>query len=80
VLITGIRKREFGFLLGFLDGRPAWGMELMPPAEQKSLYQMRKVVSEDNKFTFIEPIPCRAKYRHLTKAGLLRIPSFLKWN
>ena len=80
VLITGLRKGEFGVLLNFLDSKPAGLMEFMPPSERKSLYNNKKVVSEDDKFTFIEPIKCRVKYRNLTKAGFLRIPSFVQWN
>ncbi|MEH7506006.1 hypothetical protein V7152_29340 [Neobacillus drentensis] len=69
VMITGIRKGEFGLLLSFLDGNPAGIMEFMPPAERKQLYMQQKVISEDDKFTLIEPINCRVKYsygfRHL---------------
>ncbi|MEY2195755.1 ATP-dependent DNA ligase [Neobacillus sp. BF23-41] len=79
VCITGLRKGEFGLLLSFLDGKPAGLMEFMPPAERKSLYQQQRIVSEDEKFNFIEPFKCRVKYRNLTKTGLLRIPSFVEW-
>lgn len=80
VMITGIRKGEFGILLSFLDGKPAGIMEFMPPSERKDLYRRQKVVSEDDKFMFSDPIKCRVKYRNLTKAGFLRIPSFVQWN
>jgi DNA ligase 1 len=79
VLITGLRKGEFGLLLSFIDGRPAGLMEFMPPDERKNLYRLQQAVSEDKKFTFIEPIMCRVKYRNLTKTGYLRIPSFVDW-
>jgi DNA ligase-1 len=78
VMIAGLRKGEFGVLLNFLDGTPAGLMEFMPPCERKNLYRRKKLVSEDDKFIFIEPIECRVKYRNLTKAGFLRIPS-LHW-
>ncbi|MFP5116099.1 ATP-dependent DNA ligase [Bacillaceae bacterium C204] len=80
VMITGLRKGEFGVSLNFLEGKPAGLMEFMPLAERKNLYRMKKVISEDDKFMFIEPIKCRVKYRNLTKAGFLRIPSFVQWN
>jgi DNA ligase 1 len=80
VMITGLGKGEFGLLLSFLDGRPAGVMEFMPPAGRKELYEQQKVVSEDDKFTMIEPIKCLVKYRNLSKAGFLRIPSFVEWN
>lgn len=80
VIINGIRQGEFVLLLSFLDGKPAGLMEFMPPTERKNLYRQQQVVSEDEKFTLIKPIKCRVKYRNLTKAGFLRIPSFVKWN
>lgn len=79
VMITGLRKGEFGLLLSFLDGRPAGIMEFMPPKERNALYGQLEVVSEDDKFTFIEPVQCRVKFRNITKAGLFRIPSFVAW-
>ncbi len=79
VLITGLTKGEFGALLSFLDGRPAGVMEFIPPAERKNLYQLNKVLNENEKFTFIKPIECRVKYRNLTKTGLHRLPSFVEW-
>jgi DNA ligase 1 len=79
VMINGFRKGEFGLLLSFLDGRTAGIMEFMPPAKRKELYKQQQVVSEDDKFIFIEPVKCRVKYRNLTKSGFLRIPSFVEW-
>ncbi|MCM3690966.1 hypothetical protein [Neobacillus niacini] len=78
VLITGLRKGEYGVLLSFLDGKPAGVMEFMPPSERKNLYRQQKVISEDDNFIFIEPVKCRVKYRNITKAGFLRIPSFVE--
>ncbi|WML26273.1 RNA ligase family protein [Neobacillus sp. OS1-33] len=66
VMITGLRKGEFRLLLSFLDGKSAGVMEFMPPGEKKNLYKEQQVVSENNKFIFIEPIKCRVKYRNLT--------------
>ncbi|MBY0144327.1 ATP-dependent DNA ligase [Neobacillus niacini] len=80
VMITGLRKGEFGLLLSFLDGKPAGIIEFMSPAELKALYRQKKIISEDENFIFIEPKKCKVKYRNLTKAGFLRIPSFVKWN
>jgi DNA ligase-1 len=80
VVITGIRKGKFGLLLTFLDGKPAGLMEFMPPAGRNQIYRRQQVISENDKFIFIEPIQCRVKYRNITKAGFLRIPSFVKWN
>ncbi|WP_349774452.1 hypothetical protein [Mesobacillus maritimus] len=79
VLITRLRKGGFGLLLSFLDSKPPGVMEFMPPAERKELYSLYQVISEDDNYIFIEPIRFRVKYRHLTKGGLLRIPSFVGW-
>lgn len=80
VVITGLRKGEFGLMLSFLDGKSAGVMEFMPPAERKNLYRQKQVISENEKYVIIEPIKCKVKYRNLTKAGLLRIPSFVELN
>ncbi|MGG6362239.1 ATP-dependent DNA ligase [Peribacillus frigoritolerans] len=79
VLITGLRKSEFGLLLSFLDGKPAGLMEFMSPAVRKNLHQRQKVVSENENLIFIEPIKCRVKYRNITKSGFIRLPSFAEW-
>lgn len=79
VMITGLRKDEFGVLLSFLDGKPAGTMEFMPPTEKLILYRQQQTISEDEKFTFIDPIKCQVKFRNLTKAGFLRTPSFVGW-
>jgi DNA ligase-1 len=79
VMITGLRKGEFGVLLSFIDSKPAGLMEFMLSGERKNLYRQQQVVSENDKFIFIQPIKCRVKFRNLTKAGLLRIPSFVEW-
>jgi DNA ligase 1 len=65
--------------LTFLDGKPAGKMEFMPPDTRKELYRHQKAISEDNKYTFVEPVKCQVKYRNLTKTGLLRIQSFVEW-
>lgn len=78
-MITGLRKGEIGLLVRFLDGRLAGFMESMRPSEMKNLFNQLHVISEDNMFRQIEPIKCRVKFRNLTKAGFLRIPSFVEW-
>jgi DNA ligase 1 len=80
VLITGLRKGKFGLLLSFTADQPAVIIEFMPPEENKATYRRLEVISEDNKFIFTKPIPCRVKYRNITKAGLLLLPSFLEWD
>ncbi|PLT32666.1 RNA ligase family protein [Bacillus sp. V5-8f] len=84
-VITGLRKDEFGLLLAIEENgslKPAGVMEFMGSEARKQFYcQYRDlIVEEDKKFTFIEPkIKCRVKFRNYTKAGLLRIPSFVEY-
>lgn len=81
--ITGFRKSEFGWLLQFPNGKPAGIMELGVPAEARmAVYRLSKMVAckEDNDFVvFPEPLKCKVKYRELTKAGYLRLPSFIEF-
>lgn len=74
-----MRKDEFGLLLNFDNGQYAGNMEFIPPQQKKKLYSMMKVVNENEKYRFIEPIKCKVKYHNLTKKGLLRIPSFVEF-
>ncbi|MCK6205732.1 hypothetical protein KZX50_09815 [Bacillus infantis] len=84
-VITGLRKDEFGLLMAIEQGdrlKPAGLLEFMAPSARKQLYREYRdlIIDEDNKFIFIEPkIKCRVKFRNYTKAGLLRIPSFVEY-
>jgi DNA ligase 1 len=83
--VTGIRKEEFGLLLGLEEGgaiKPAGIMEFMSPAAKKMLYDSYRdyILDENNKFIFLDPkIKCRVKFRNYTKDGNLRIPSFVEY-
>jgi len=84
VEIAGFRKSEFGWLLRFPDGKPAGIMELGVPAEaRKAIYQVAKMVGskEANDYVILpnESLRCKVKYRTLTKAGYLRLPSFIEF-
>lgn len=83
VWIKGYRKSEFGWLLGFEDGRSAGIMELgVPPEARKAIYLLNKDLKTGEKGDFVyfrEALKCRVKYRCLTKAGLLRLPTFVKF-
>jgi DNA ligase-1 len=84
-IITGFRKDEFGLLLGIEKGnriKPAGIMEFMTPDARKQFYQQYQdlILEENKKFVFLEPkLKCRVKFRNYTKAGLLRIPSFVEY-
>lgn len=84
-VITGIRKEEFGLLLGLEEEgkiRPAGVMGFMNPAARQSLYDSYRdyIVDEDNKFIYLDPkIKCRVKFRNYTKEGKLRIPTFVEY-
>ncbi|WP_409299179.1 RNA ligase family protein [Peribacillus sp. SCS-26] len=83
--ITGFRKDEFGVLIGVEDGeriKAAGLMEFMTPQARKQFYSMYRdyILEENDKFFYLDPkIKCRVKFRNYTKAGLLRIPSFVKY-
>ncbi|MDQ0174405.1 ATP-dependent DNA ligase [Bacillus chungangensis] len=81
VLVTGWRKAEFGWSLKFADsGEYAGAMELGVPAEAKRRVYSLTVAYETKDFAYLEqPFAVRVKYRNLTKAGLLRLPSFVSW-
>jgi DNA ligase 1 len=80
VVVKGYSKGDFGWLLYYEDGRYAGIMELgVPREERKKMYQMSKK-DENDKFVFIEPVSCNLKYRNITKAGLLRLPSYVSNN
>jgi DNA ligase 1 len=83
--ITALRKDEFGLLLGTDGGdrlKPAGVMEFVTPEARKQFYSQYKdlIIGEDEKFIYLNPqIKCRVKFRNYTKAGLLRIPSFVEY-
>jgi DNA ligase 1 len=83
--ITGLRKDEFGLLLGIEDNdriKPAGIMEFVVPEAREQFYIQYKdlIINEDKKFIHLDPkLKCRVKFRNYTKAGLLRIPSFVEY-
>ncbi len=85
VFITGLRKEEFGLLLGIEESsriKPAGIMEFVSPVARKQFYKQYQdlIIEEDKKFIHVKPkIKCRVKFRNYTKAGLLRIPSFVEY-
>jgi DNA ligase-1 len=85
VIITGLRKDEFGVLLGIVEEdsiKPMGMMEFMAPEARKKFYKWyRDLITDENKdFIFLKPqIKCRVKFRNYTKKGLLRIPSFVEY-
>ncbi|SDH04260.1 RNA ligase family protein [Desulfosporosinus hippei] len=86
VEIVGSRKSEFGWLLRFPDGKSAGVMELGVPADaRKFVYEFAKMVGCEEVDDYVyfakgnEALKCNVKYRALTKAGHLRLPSFVKF-
>jgi len=79
VLVTGYRRSKFGWLLTFPDtGEYAGVMELgVPPDARRRIYSM-PIAHESNDYAYLkQPVAVRVKYRNLTKAGLLRLPSYI---
>ncbi|MBT2721428.1 ATP-dependent DNA ligase [Bacillus sp. ISL-46] len=85
VVITGMRKDEFGLLLGKQEGntiKQIGIMEYMNPKAKKQFYDQYSelIVNEDKKFIYMKPsLKCRVKFRNYTKAGFLRIPTFIEY-
>ncbi|MBV7509211.1 ATP-dependent DNA ligase [Bacillus sp. sid0103] len=81
VNVVGYRKqpKDFGWLLADDDGKYMGVMELGVPAREKAKVYQTTIIKETDDFANIAPIGVRVKYRNLTKAGLLRLPSFLEW-
>lgn len=83
--VLGKRKKEFGLLLGLEEEgkiRPAGVMEFMQPEARKEFYNLYPaLITEENKdFVFLEPkIKMKVKFRNFTKAGNIRIPSFVEF-
>ena len=84
-VITGLRKDEFGLLLGIEENnriKPAGIMEFVTPEARKQFYSQYQdlIVDENKKFIFLDPkIKCKVKFRNYYKSGLLRIPSFVEY-
>ncbi len=59
-------------------------MELgVPPETRKAVYALAKMVKckETSDYVYFpnDSLKCKVKYRTLTKAGLLRLPSFVEF-
>jgi DNA ligase 1 len=81
VFVTGYRKqpKDFGLILSDVDGKYIGVMELGVPQREKAEVYRAAVISESADIAYIDPFKCRVKYRNLTKAGFLRLPSFVEW-
>jgi DNA ligase 1 len=81
IFVVGYRKqpKDFGWLLANADGKYMGVMELGVPADEKEKVYRAPIIKETDDFAYIAPIGVRVKYRNLTKAGLLRLPSFVEW-
>jgi DNA ligase 1 len=86
VFIGGYRKDEFGWLAYLEDEgkkRLAGIIELGVGSKYKKTFDEvtnRLEVEEDNKFVYFEPLlKAKIKYRHWTRHGMLRTPSFVEF-
>jgi DNA ligase 1 len=85
VFVIGYRKKEFGWILGKVEKevtRPIGVTEFVPPQARRELYQIAEgyVSNETEDAVYLKPIVCcTVKYRNYTKAGLLRMPVFVKF-
>ncbi|SFE91907.1 DNA ligase-1 [Bacillus sp. OV194] len=85
VLIIGYLKNKFGWILGrVIDGKMKMiGItEYVPPKARRDFYQVAEglVINETHDIVYLKPtVRCTVKYRNYTKAGLLRMPVFVKF-
>ncbi|WP_254786624.1 ATP-dependent DNA ligase [Cytobacillus oceanisediminis] len=82
VYVIGYRKqpKDFGWLLADNDGKYLGVMELGVPPHARAKVYRAEVCNETDDFAYLaEPVKCRVKFRNYTKAGLLRLPSFVEW-
>ncbi|MFD6441742.1 hypothetical protein ACFWDG_18475 [Peribacillus sp. NPDC060186] len=83
-VITGLRKDEFGLLLGIEENdriKPA-GIMVVTPVARKQFYGQYQdlIVDENKKFIYLDPkIKCKVKFRNYIKNGLRSIPSFVEY-
>lgn len=82
VFVVGYRKqpKDFGWILSDPDGKYIGLMELGVPAQARAKVYRAEISKETVDFAYLAaPVGVRVKYRNLTKAGLLRLPSFVEW-
>lgn len=83
VCITGYRKKEFGWLISYEDGRFAGTLEIVTSGEaRQAVYSIAEQLKtgEDSNHVYLKPlIKCRIKYLYETKKGYLREPSFVEF-
>lgn len=82
VMITGMRKREFGYLCSFITDeglKPAGVIEFATKEQRNQIYKNSTVEIEDSvKSTFKKAIRAIVKSRGLTKRGYLRTPNIFE--
>lgn len=80
VLVTKIRKKEFGLVATDEKGTYLGMIEHASLPLRKELYAKSNVLQEGANYIEIDPLACRVKYRNNTKNGLLRVPVLIKVN
>jgi DNA ligase 1 len=85
VFVIGYRKKQFGWILGKVENsltRTLGVTEFIPPQARRELFNIADglVINETKDSVNLEPIVrCTVKFRNYTKAGLLRMPAFVKF-
>ncbi len=85
VFIMGHRRKEFGWILGKgieVKMNMMGVTEFVPPMARMKFNQMIDglVANETEDVVYLKPtVRCTVKYRNYTKAGLLRMPVFVKF-
>lgn len=82
VSISGIRKKEFGVYLSYLDGNYAGMIEFMTKEDRKKVYsliQNHKISEDDNMIVLDKKAVIEVAFRNKFSTGKLRIPKLSKW-
>lgn len=82
VAIEGIRKKEFGVYLSYLNGDYAGMIEFMTKEDRNKVYNLineHKLGETDNKIFLDKKALIEVKFRNKFKSGLLRLPLLSSW-
>ena len=82
VAIEGIRKKEFGVYLSYLNGDYAGMIEFMTKENRSKVYSLineHQVSETENKIILDKKTLIEVKFRNKFKSGLLRLPLLSSW-
>lgn len=82
VAIEGIRKKEFGVYLSYMNGDYAGMIEFMTKEDRNKVYNLineHKLAETETKIILDKKALIEVKFRNKFKSGLLRLPLLSSW-